>query len=265
MTPFRPPQKPTRLKITDDKGFEKVVLIDNDHFTLGTRSSSGLEVPAEEGDPVAGRHAVIVRDGETFLIEDRSGSCGTRVNGRPIRRMALRHGDEIRLGASAYRIEFLVEGTRAADEHEKRVKSMLDILLELHACRDPDEVPARAVAGVMHLLSPSWITFSVRAEGSLKLVVGGDMSGDLPAVPSAIARHVADTSRATFQPGHLCVPVIDHRSRALLAVVDLGPREGKPYTANDLELLEVMTAHVGIALVNARRRGLSAAAASAAS
>jgi pSer/pThr/pTyr-binding forkhead associated (FHA) protein len=263
MTSLRPPSKPTRLKITDDKGFEKVVLIDRDHFPLGTRPSAGLEIPAEDGQPVAGRHAVIVREGEGYLIEDRSGSCGTRVNGRPIRRMALKHGDEIRLGSSAFRIRFLVEGTRAADEHEKRVKAMLDILLELHACLDPADVPARAVAGVMHLLSPAWVTFALRVGGSLKVAVGGDARGDLPAAPTMIARHVADTSRASFQREHLCVPVMDHRSRTLLAVVDLGPRDGRPYEAADLELLEVMTAHIGIALVNARRHGLSAASATA--
>jgi hypothetical protein len=257
--PIGPPNH-TRLKITDDKGFEKVILIDRDQFPLGTKTVEGCEIPEEEGSPVAGRHAVILRDGDSYSIEDRSGSCATRVNGRPIRRMSLKHGDEIRLGASTYRIEFLVEGTRAADRHEKRVKAMLDVLLQLHACLDPSEVPARAVAGVMHLLAPSWVTLSLRTGSSLKVVVGGDARGDLPVAPTAIARHVAETARASFHPERLCVPVMDHASRSLLGVVDLGPRDERPYTAGDVELLEVMAAHVGIALVNSRRQVMAATA-----
>jgi hypothetical protein len=256
----RPDDKPTRLKITDDKGFERVVLIDRAPFPLGTKAPGGLELPPEPGDPVTERHALILQEEESYVLEDRSGSCGTRVNGRPIRRTRLKHGDDIRLGKSAYRIVFLIEGTRAADEQEKRVRTMLKILLELHACEDDREVPARAAAGIMQVLSPAWLSMSLVTGGGapggpvLQAVVGVDAAGDLPTSPTTVARHVAESGRTYYQPDRLCVAIVDRASSAPVAVVDVGPREKAPYVAADVEMLESMAAHIGIALARARRR-----------
>ncbi|HKY31678.1 MAG TPA: FHA domain-containing protein [Candidatus Polarisedimenticolia bacterium] len=247
--------KPTRLKIKDDKGFEKVVLIDRSPFPIGTEAVEGLAVPMEEGSPVGPFHAVIRREADTYVLEDRSGSCGTRVNGRPIRRTVLKHGDSITLGSSRYTVQFLVEGTRAADQHERRVKAMLALLLDLHDCDKAEDVPARAVAGILQVLSPSWVALSLGARpDELRLVTAADSEGKLPSRPTAVARQVASTRRAWFQPERLCVPLLDRADSTLLGVLDLGPRELSPYAAGDLEILEAMAGHTGLALLNAARR-----------
>jgi FHA domain-containing protein/GAF domain-containing protein len=249
--PGRPAQ-PTRLKITDDKGFEKVVLIDKDVFPLGLEADEGLRLPEEAGASVARRHALIIRDGEGFVIVDKAGSCGTRVNGRPIRRAALKHGDQITLGTSSFRIQFLVEGSRASDLEERNLGLLLEVLKEIHSCLDVAEVSARAAAGVSLVLRPSWVALLRPASrDGLEVAAAVDRSGRLPAAPTRAARQVFASARGLFQPDQLCVPV---QSRdGVLGVLQLGPREAADYTARDLELLEALASHTGLALANARR------------
>jgi hypothetical protein len=47
---------------------------------------------------VSRRHAHLVREGGRFVLHDQGSGNGTRVNGKPVQRRTLRHGDEIELG-----------------------------------------------------------------------------------------------------------------------------------------------------------------------
>jgi hypothetical protein len=47
---------------------------------------------------VSRRHAHLVREGGRFVLHDQGSGNGTRVNGKPVLRHTLRHGDEIELG-----------------------------------------------------------------------------------------------------------------------------------------------------------------------
>lgn len=258
---YSPAMKPTRLKVTDERGFEKTFLIDKDVFPIGREATDGLWLPDEAPSTIAAQHALLIRDGDTFVLKDQSGPRGTRVNGRPIRSTVLKHGDQIALGASSLRILFLVEGTRASDFEERRIRLLLEVLRELHSALEPDEVCARAVAGITGLIGSAWAVVGLQeAAGRLEVIAALDRSGTLPGTLSGIALHVERTSRSYFHPVRLCVPIMsgitdngNNGSAGLIGVIDAGPREAKAYQALDLELLEALAVHVGIALTHARR------------
>jgi hypothetical protein len=244
---------PTRLRVTDDHGFEKVVLIDRDVFPIGRQALGGLEIPPDDSESIQPRHALIIRDGEEYILKDESGCRGTRVNGRPIRRTILKHGDQITLGASPLRICFLVEGTRAADAQRNRTGRMLEVLRHLHEQLDLKEVPARAVAGILDVFGASWVMISLKGtEGRVEVVASGDAEGRLPSSPSATTGRVIGSSRSHFHPHHLCVPIPGGGQAQ--GAIEVGPREAGAYAAWDLQLLEAMAAHVGVALANSLRR-----------
>ncbi|HET6372557.1 MAG TPA: FHA domain-containing protein [Candidatus Polarisedimenticolia bacterium] len=245
-------RKPTRLKVTDENGFQKLVLIDRDVLALGSATDGGLTLPVEPHEEVAPRHALIIRDGEDHILKDESGSRGTRVNGRPIRRTVLRHGDQIALGSSRLKIEFLIEGSRVSDLEQNQLRRLLAVLRDLHSELEVREIAPRAIAGVMELLGPSWAQVIMnRSGGRLETVAGGDAAGEMPTGPSVIARQVVGTSRSFFQKDHLCVAVLGREG--VLGALDIGPRHGGPYGPTDLELLEAMAAHLSVALSNSSR------------
>jgi len=257
--------KPTRLKVIDQRGFEKVVLIDKDVFPIGREAEGGLALVDDDPAAIAARHALVIRDGETFVLKDESGSCGTRVNGRPIRSAVLKHGDQITLGGSLLRILFLVEGTRASDFEEVRTRRLLEMLKELHSAQTPRDVCVRAAAGIMGLIGSSWAAIALCSDdGGLGLQAGIDRSGALPGEPSAIALHVAVSGRSYFHPARLCALVPGRvapgsAGRGAAGVIDAGPRDGAGYKAADMELLEALADHVGVALANRRLERVLAA------
>jgi len=257
MSPPAESIKITRLSVTDGKGFEKVVLIGSDPFPIGSDAADGLTL--EGGDPstIAARHAIIRREGQEYLLVDQSGPCGTRVNGRPIRRTVLKDGDQITLGSSPYKIHFLVEGKRATDFQKNKIKIMLHELKELHACLSRDEICTKAVAVIMHVLGPGWssvaLTEAQGRAGGLRQIASGDGSGKLPPLPTGIAQQVVSRSRSFFQPLRLCAPIPGDLEP--VGAIDIGPRGEGNYDASDMELLEALAAHVGVALANTARVG----------
>jgi len=80
----------------------RVHVLDGTEFTIGRGTHCSLVFP----DATLSRtHAVIVRDGNDFFLEDLKSTNGTFLNHRRVHRSRLRHGDAIRLG-SGVRIQF---------------------------------------------------------------------------------------------------------------------------------------------------------------
>src|SRR5262245_9886863 len=174
MPPIRSNRDPVRLKLTDEKGFERVVLLESDRLAIGSDSSCNLVLPGQDGVVIAPRHASIVREGDRFVLNDESGPRGTRVNGRPIRITRLNHGDEITLGSSSLRIQFLVEGTRASDLELKRLRLMLAALHELHSGVTSSEQASRLAGSVMLLFDSEWTTIMVHVDGKYESIAAGN-------------------------------------------------------------------------------------------
>lgn len=73
----------------------RTVEVDHTPFTIGRKADKDLCIP----DPRISRdHAAIVREGNSFFIEDRGSSYGTYVNRQRITRQELHAGDRIDFG-----------------------------------------------------------------------------------------------------------------------------------------------------------------------
>ena len=76
-----------------------VTPIGDAEITIGRGSANLVSI----ADPVLSRqHCVISRDKNDFLIKDLGSLHGTRVNGVPVSKQALQHGDQISLGGSVF-------------------------------------------------------------------------------------------------------------------------------------------------------------------
>lgn len=64
-------------------------------LTIGRRPDNSLVV---DDRFVSGRHAVVGHDQGRYYVEDLKSSNGTLLNGRPVQRAPLTHGDAIRIG-----------------------------------------------------------------------------------------------------------------------------------------------------------------------
>ncbi len=73
----------------------RIIKVDHTPFTIGRKTEMDLCIP----DPRISRdHAAIVREGNSFFIEDRGSSYGTYVNRQRITRQELRPDDRIDFG-----------------------------------------------------------------------------------------------------------------------------------------------------------------------
>jgi two-component system NtrC family sensor kinase len=75
-----------------------------DGMVLGRSSECDVTLP---GALCSRRHARIIRQGDAYCIEDLGSANGTLVNGRPVARVELRHGDQLTIGD--YQVTFLVD------------------------------------------------------------------------------------------------------------------------------------------------------------
>jgi sigma-B regulation protein RsbU (phosphoserine phosphatase) len=95
-----------RLNVTDRLG-PRVVSLDKMPFTIGRGDENDLTVSGRE---VSRTHAEIVRDGDAYVLHDRSSRYGTFVGGELKQTHLLVDGDRIRLGRSAaVELIFLLE------------------------------------------------------------------------------------------------------------------------------------------------------------
>lgn len=85
--------------------------------TVGRAAGSGVELADLS---VSRRHSRLEKEGARWILFDEGSGNGTGVNGRPVARRALRHGDEVALGDT--RLRFLeAEGVIAWGEAASRV------------------------------------------------------------------------------------------------------------------------------------------------
>jgi hypothetical protein len=74
--------------------------IDKELITIGRDPDCDITIPA---DSVSRRHAVVFREGNQTIIEDRSSTNGIFVNTVRVKRKALTDGDEVAVGDSRFR------------------------------------------------------------------------------------------------------------------------------------------------------------------
>jgi pSer/pThr/pTyr-binding forkhead associated (FHA) protein len=88
----------------------KDVQITKDRTTLGRRPYNDIVI---DNLAVSGEHALLQMSGADVYLEDLNSTNGTYVNGKPIRKQMLRHGDHIEIGR--YKIRYFGDEPPEAD------------------------------------------------------------------------------------------------------------------------------------------------------
>ncbi|MCZ2496920.1 FHA domain-containing protein [Xylophilus sp. Kf1] len=81
------------------------IVLTKEYTTFGRRPYSDVVI---DNLAVSGEHAAVRRVGRDLVVEDLNSTNGTFVNGRPVRRHALRNGDVVEIGR--YQLHFDGEG-----------------------------------------------------------------------------------------------------------------------------------------------------------
>lgn len=94
------------------------ITLDDKPHSIGRRPANRLML---DDQAVSGRHAHIYALGGRYQIEDLQSSNGTRVNGQPISKHTLKHGDRIQIGNN----EFEFDDPPEASEPEQMLSTLV--------------------------------------------------------------------------------------------------------------------------------------------
>jgi hypothetical protein len=95
-----------KLILTLDGAFLGEHDLDKDLITIGRRPNNDIHI---DNLAVSGSHAVVRTIGSDSFLEDLDSTNGTIVNGKPIKKHILQHGDVIELGK--YQLKYVNEAT----------------------------------------------------------------------------------------------------------------------------------------------------------
>lgn len=95
-----------KLILTLDGAFLGEHDLDRDLLTIGRRPNNDVHI---DNLAVSGSHAVVRTIGNDSFLEDLDSTNGTIVNGKPIKKHILQHGDVIELGK--YQLKYVSEAT----------------------------------------------------------------------------------------------------------------------------------------------------------
>ncbi len=101
-----------KMIVSIDEVVIKEVQLTKDRTTLGRRPYNDIVI---DNLAVSGEHAVILMAGSDVFLEDLNSTNGTYVNGKAVKKQALKHGDGIEIGK--YKIKFVADGV--ADNFDK--------------------------------------------------------------------------------------------------------------------------------------------------
>ena len=89
----------------------KEVRVTKDKTMIGRRPYNDVVI---DNLAVSGEHAMVLAVGSEFFVEDCNSTNGTYLNGRPVKREALTHGDTFEIGK--YKVAFLDNETPDFDK-----------------------------------------------------------------------------------------------------------------------------------------------------
>lgn len=92
----------------DDKVLKEVVL-SKDRITLGRRPHNDVVI---DNLAVSGEHAVLLREGEGYVVQDLGSTNGSYINGKPIKRSVFNEGDSLDIGK--YTLRLLLDSRQSA-------------------------------------------------------------------------------------------------------------------------------------------------------
>lgn len=105
-----------KLLLSSEGRLLEEISLDKDSMTIGRKSSNDIHI---DSMAVSGKHARIVKIGESFFIEDIGSTNGTYVNAEKISQAALKDGDVVTLGTFTLKLQMPVDKPEAINGHAK--------------------------------------------------------------------------------------------------------------------------------------------------
>ncbi|WP_091531160.1 FHA domain-containing protein [Fontimonas thermophila] len=98
-----------KLIVTDSSGRSQEYVLDKERVTIGRHPDNDICL---NDKAVSGHHAVVITILQDSFLEDLDSTNGTQVNGKPIAKHPLTHGDVITIGRNTLKFE----GEKGADD-----------------------------------------------------------------------------------------------------------------------------------------------------
>lgn len=136
-----------RMVVSIDGVVIKEVPLTKERTTVGRRPYNDVVI---DNLAVSGEHAAFLRSGGDVDVEDLGSTNGTYVNGKSVKRQALRNGDTVEVGK--YKIRFLHE--EPGQDYEKTMIFKPGMLPPLHpASQAAPPAPAPALSAAVRVVT----------------------------------------------------------------------------------------------------------------
>lgn len=128
---MRAEQKPASLRLTLGDTVLQELLLTKERVTLGRRPHNDMVL---DHAAVSAEHAAIVTIAGDSFLEDLNSTNGTLVNGQPVKKHFLQHGDVIEL--AKYSVLYHAEPNSAAGAGGSRRRARIKVLTGASAGRE---------------------------------------------------------------------------------------------------------------------------------
>jgi pSer/pThr/pTyr-binding forkhead associated (FHA) protein len=154
------------------------VTLSKERVTIGRRPQNDIVI---ESTAVSADHAMIVTRNNDSFLEDLNSINGTQINGQPVKKHFLQHGDMIEL--AEYKIRYVADGYEARDSNSSRnTVPFIRVLNGAHAGKELALIntlttigrPGGQVAAVTQQMGNYFIT---HVEGEVHPMVNGESLG----------------------------------------------------------------------------------------
>ncbi len=166
------------LVISIDGAVIKEVRLTKERTTLGRRPYNDIVI---DNLAVSGEHAVLSIVDGAVIIEDLRSTNGTYVNGQPILRQTLNHGDLLDIGK--YKIRFVQQQVSASSR-----SALAAIAAAVEATRPaplaedlPSQFSTQTPSGFDHTLPPSMAGLATR-QAAIRMLNGNAAGREVPLV-----------------------------------------------------------------------------------
>lgn len=130
-----------KLILSLDGAFLRDIPLSKERMTIGRRSSNDIHI---DNLAVSGEHAAISTIGNDSFLEDLGSTNGTLVNGRPVTKHVLRHGDVVVVGK--YQLKYINETAVQGESQDDFEKTMIIRPGAMRAAPPPSAAPAESAA-----------------------------------------------------------------------------------------------------------------------
>lgn len=153
-----------KLVITDNTGVTTEYTLDKERVTLGRLASNDVVL---NDKAVSGRHAAIVTILDDSFLEDLDSTNGTQVNGQPVTKHPLTHGDVISVGRNTVR--YFSSDAPVADSDKTMILR-------------PGQLPTPAMAAPRPAMAPSAVSLTAAGKpilAKLRMSTGANQGREL--------------------------------------------------------------------------------------